>query len=259
MNKNSRAGSPFFHLLRYYNHLLNRYKYPVQIVTGGILWLSGDLLCQTIVYKSSQDKRNINFEIDWNRTLKMTTYGLLFSAPIYGFWYSFLDKWSHRVFTSRGPKSLNPSPSSSATFTINKWLINLLGTTKLRTWKIIGFKLLADTFIFDPIYLSIFFTSTSLMEGRSTMEITKKLKEDLLHTYLVDIAVWTPIQTINFRWIPVIYQPIVVQFCNIGWNAYLSFVQHYDIVNHSIFNSNSNFNSNSSLAFINDKNSCKKN
>jgi len=221
-NKSGGGGSLFFRLLRYYNHLLNRYKYPVQIVTGGVLWFSGDLLCQAITLRSPNDINN-KFEIDWNRTLRMTTYGLIFSAPIYGLWYSSLDKWSHYVFTSRGPKSLTQQSTS------DKWLINLLGATKLRTWKIIGFKLLADTFIFDPIYLSIFFTATSLMEGRSNSEIIRKLKEDLLHTYLVDIAVWTPIQTINFRWVPVIYQPLVVQFCNIGWNAYLSFVQHYDI------------------------------
>ena len=95
-----------------------------------------------------------------------------------------------------------------------------------RVWEIIGFKLAADCFLFDPAYLALFFTTTNAMEGRQPNEIVNKLSTDLLPTYLVDIAVWLPIQTINFRWVPVVYQALFVQSCNIGWNAYLSFVQH---------------------------------
>ena len=84
-----------------------------------------------------------------------------------------------------------------------------------------------DTFVFDPLYLTMFFATTSVMENRPVGEIGKKLREDLLATWIVDIAVWTPIQTMNFRWVPVLYQALVVQSCNIGWNAYLSFVQHH--------------------------------
>lgn len=161
--------------------------------------------------------------IDWKRTGKMTAYGILFSAPAFAFWYSFLDRWSHLVFAVAAPGQ------TAGARRLPLWLqrrVVAIAPTTLRTWKIIGFKLFADTILFDPLYLTLFFTATSLMEGRTLEEILRKLKEDLVKTYCVDVAVWTPIQTMNFRWVPVIYQPLVVQSCNIGWNAYLSHVQH---------------------------------
>ena len=217
-------------------------------MTGGVLWFSGDILCQTLVYISNPqsliDKINpletegsllppsrLNgLKIDWDRVSRMTLYGLLVSAPVYGFWYTFLDKWSHRVF---GAKHLPGAVAS----TVAAGLSSASGPAPiksrfrmspamLRTWKIIGFKLFADCALFDPLYLSLFFSTTGLMEGKSLAEIRDKLKNDLGKTYLIDVAVWFPIQTVNFRWVPVPYQPIVVQSCNIGWNAYLSFVQH---------------------------------
>lgn len=233
--------NPFTRFARHYNHLLNKYKYPTQIATGGVLWFSGDILCQNLVHLASDKEKRERLKIDWSRVGRMTVYGLAISAPVYGFWYTFLDKWSHRVFgatkvgsvvtnavtaaASTAVATSSPSPSGSRE-TKPKGLLRRMSPAALRTWKIIGFKLFADCALFDPAYLSLFFTATSAMEGKSLGDIWLKLKQDLGKTYLIDVAVWFPIQTVNFRWIPVPYQPIVVQTCNIGWNAYLSFVQH---------------------------------
>lgn len=231
--------NPFTRFARNYNHLLNKYKYPTQIVTGGVLWFSGDVLCQNLVHLAGNKQEKV--EIDWKRVGRMTLYGLAISAPVYGFWYTFLDMWSHRVFgaTKVGnvvTKAVATAASSAISITSNttgnvegkpqRELLRRMSPAAMRTWKIIGFKLFADCALFDPAYLSLFFTATSAMEGKSLSDIWLKLKQDLGKTYLIDVAVWFPIQTVNFRFIPVPYQPIVVQSCNIGWNAYLSFVQH---------------------------------
>ena len=250
---------------RFYNHMLTRYRYPTQIATGGVLWCSGDILCQGLVHMAgnsdSEDDagvgkgtdgvnsidhqhttiltKNKEFLIDWNRVARMTVYGLVFSAPAYTFWYAFLDKWSYRVFGKLPPGAHPPVPklhgrlksifdrvSPSGTVSTRFLSDGQAMATSLRMWKIIGFKLFADCFIFDPLYLSLFFSATGAMEGKGLGEIKGKLERDLLPTYIIDVAVWAPIQTLNFRYIPVPYQSLVVQACNIGWNAYLSFVQH---------------------------------
>lgn len=189
--------------VEFYTHMLHRYKYPVQIASGGLLWLGGDLVSQTI-----QAPRREHF--DWDRTARMVAYGMAFSAPAYTFWYSFLDKWTHRIFDYQKHTARR----------------GFFGAVRWRTWKIIGFKLLADTLIFDPVYLSLFFGVTNLMEGKSLGEVWSKLRREFWMTYAVDVAVWFPIQMGNFKFVQVPYQPLVVQSCNIGWNAYLSSVQH---------------------------------
>lgn len=165
--------------------------------------------------------------------MRMSLYGVCCSAPVYAFWYGGLERYSQRLFAQQAPGSSLAPPTWLRR--LSRWsmaapLMSLLagaeGAARLRTWKIIGFKLAMDTFLFDPLYLALFFSATGLMEGRRMGEIGQKLREDLATTWLVDMVVWTPIQTINFRYVPVLYQALVVQSCNIGWNAYLSFVQH---------------------------------
>lgn len=231
----------FYRFLRFYNHVLHRYKYPVQIATGGLLWFTGDMLAQGATHlalkpskETSMDEGKSKFRMDWERTGKMTLYGLCLSAPAYAFWYSFLDKASHAAFKA-APQPTFPVPNNAFTRPFlsrltspsqTKGGVTHLSGHTVRTWKIIGFKLVADTILFDPLYLSLFFTTTGLMEGKQFPEITQKLQKDLLPTYLIDIFVWAPVQTANFRFVPVAYQALIVQSCNVVWNAYLSFVQH---------------------------------
>lgn len=249
----------FGQFLNFYNNILNKHKYPVQIVTGGALWFTGDVLAQSLVQssgmfngneedddgKSQSEKKGGVIKLDWNRVGRMTCYGLVVSAPVYAFWYSYLDRWSHRFFVGRPMRSVSPDsviipapirhfiqrfPKVGEPFRMPlvKFIEKMPDASTRRVWEIIGFKLAADCFLFDPAYLALFFSATNAMEGRGLQEIGVKLKTDLLPTYLVDIAVWLPIQTINFRWVPVVYQALFVQSCNVGWNAYLSFVQHRD-------------------------------
>lgn len=223
--------NPFSRFARFYNHLLNKHKYPTQIATGGVLWFSGDVLCQSLVHFGTvHEAETKDLQIDWARVGRMTLYGLAVSAPVYAYWYTFLDKWSHRVFGAyktvpavAASVLASPDPLRSPKSRLQKFR---LSPAALRTWKIIGFKLFADCALFDPAYLGLFFTATNALEGKSLGEIKAKLQADLLPTYIIDVAVWFPIQTVNFRFVPVTYQPLVVQSCNIGWNAYLSFVQH---------------------------------
>ena len=168
----------------------------------------------------------------------MTCYGICVSAPAYAFWYSSLERYAQRVFSAQAPGTslalpawLRASPFTSPTMAVamaplRRILLANDGAARLRTWKMIGFKLAMDTFVFDPAYLTLFFTVTSIMEGKTLRDVAWRLREDLARTWLIDVAVWTPIQTANFRFVPVHYQALVVQSCNIGWNAYLSFVQH---------------------------------
>lgn len=262
----------FTKFFQFYNHILNKHKYPVQIVTGGALWFTGDILCQSLVQTveliksnekgpndqvpsnlkliNSKDKdtslklkKRQGIELDWQRIGRMTCYGLFVSAPVYAFWYSYLDRLSHNFFAKKALKPFStdvvilPAPirhffqkfpliGEPLRLPFTRLLERMPEAATRRVWEIIGFKLAADCFLFDPAYLALFFTTTNAMEGRGPSEILSKLRTDLLPTYLVDIAVWLPIQTVNFRWVPVVYQALFVQSCNIGWNAYLSFVQH---------------------------------
>ena len=100
----------FFRLLRGYNHLLNKHKYPVQIAredSSGSRGMSS-VRASSIFPHKQRSGRESSFELDWKRAGRMTIYGLGISAPVYAFWYSWLDKAVHRHFAKEGPTRALP-------------------------------------------------------------------------------------------------------------------------------------------------------
>ncbi|TPX35091.1 hypothetical protein SmJEL517_g02525 [Synchytrium microbalum] len=235
-------------ILRGYSNFLERTGLFGQMITAASLWSTGDILCQYITRPTaptptstsppstsgnrisaqaaiSKDlsfplsqitetvkasntaaiiPRSSTFEIDYKRVAIMATFGFCMAGPAYTYWYRFLDK--HVVsYTSRVLKKqqqLNP--------TLNVSKINM-------AWKIAIIKVALDDFVFEPIYLPAFFTSTGLLSGNTVTTVTTQIKNEFWHTYFIDLLLWTPVQLINFRWIPLLYQPVLVNCVNIGW------------------------------------------
>ena len=241
----------FQRFARFYNHLLNRYTYPVQMASAGTLWFSGDVLCQYLVWHSKPDppasccafattyskcncdslkamgnmqREHASFlqQMDWSRSLRMTLYGTLFSAPIYTCWFTLLERLSAHTFKSY------PSSAISSTLlqTPSHLQSSKISHATSRLLKITAFKTFLDVIVFDPFYLSFFFIASGCMENRSKAEIKQKLHDELSITFMADVAIWLPIQFANFRYVSVLYQPLVVQGVNLFWNAFLSWVQH---------------------------------
>lgn len=64
-------------------------------------------------------------------------------------------------------------------------------------------KVIADIVLFDPPFLATFFFTTHLLTGHTLSQTWRKMKQDVVPTYWIDIQVWTPMQIINFRYVSV--------------------------------------------------------
>ena len=51
-----------------------------------------------------------------------------------------------------------------------------------------------------------------------------KAKNLFLSVYAADCVVWPPLQLINFSFVPLQYQVLFVNLCNLLWNTFLSIV-----------------------------------
>jgi hypothetical protein len=217
-----------------YHQLLHKYPYRTNAFTAGTLWCAGDLLAQ---------KSTSKHDLDWQRLGTMTLFGFAMAGPIYTAWYGVLEAKVANIFkhSKVGQSAIdnvskrislvpNQQIAKYSTLVVPKesmrYSLGSLSDKVSLKWKIALTKTLADLIIFDPPYLSFFFVATNAMQGHSLAESRKQLKQELVHTYKVDVAVWTPIQIFNFRFIPVVFQPLLVNSVNVGWNAYLSFVKH---------------------------------
>jgi hypothetical protein len=87
-------------------------------------------------------------------------------------------------------------------------------------------KIIGDTFVFGPVCLWAFFVSVSLMEGISWRHTEQKIRRDFVPTYLVDYSIWPLVQGLNFRYVPVQHQLLVVNLLCYFDDIFLSYVQH---------------------------------
>ena len=131
----------------------------------------------------------------FHRLLACTLFGLLVMGPGGHYWYSHLDR-----------------------------LVAPFAT--VRTARHTLLKVALDTVIFNPIFLVVFFSTVSLMEGKGWQHIRRKLYRDFVPSYAVDCSVWPLVQCVNFRLVPVHLQLLVVNlFCYFD-DVFISYVQH---------------------------------
>jgi len=81
----------------------------------------------------------------------------------------------------------------------------------------------ADQFIFAPVFLGVFISSLSILEGES---FRKNLQDRWATTVVANWGLWIPVQALNFRFIPVMYQVLISNCTALAWNAYLSRSAH---------------------------------
>jgi len=91
------------------------------------------------------------------------------------------------------------------------------GVTTIATLK----RLFLDQSCFAPVFLTSFFSSALVLDGKSD-QIVNKLKSDLGSTIIANYTVWVPSMFINFRFVPAQYQVLFSNFIGFFWNIYLS-------------------------------------
>eukprot|EP00158_Paraphelidium_tribonemae_P001215 Partr_v1_DN24113_c0_g1_i2_m71258 putative peroxisomal membrane protein len=205
-------------MLTGYQRLLEMRPYSTHSITAGSLFFAGDMLAQGLERRhlsaspssASPSSSSSSEAVDWTRAAIMTGYGFVFAGPAYAFWYRFLDRRLTPLFINNLAKTVPP------TVTV---------TPHMQKWKLTISKLLADFLLFDPVFLVVFFGTTTLATTRSLDKARDKLRQEFVHTYLTELKVWGPVQMLNFRFVHVNWQPVLVNMCNVGWNGYLTHVQ----------------------------------
>ena len=82
-------------------------------------------------------------------------------------------------------------------------------------------RVLADQTLFASANLALFLSSMAYLEGAN---VQKKLEESYLPALKMNWLVWPPVQAINFTFVPLQSQVLVVNVVALFWNCYLSYV-----------------------------------
>lgn len=127
-------------------------------------------------------------DLDFVRTAKFGCIGFFMVGPTVRTWYGILDK----LFGSKGT------------------------TTTLK-------KVACDQLLFAPIFIATLISTIGLSQGSSLQGIKDKLKNEYPDIVTNNYKLWPMVQLINFYFIPLHYQVLVVQAVAILWNTYISY------------------------------------
>ncbi|KAK3163229.1 hypothetical protein QOZ80_1AG0000940 [Eleusine coracana subsp. coracana] len=189
-------------LWRWYQQCLATHPVRTQVVSSGVLWALGDIGAQSVTHYSVRPDRRANnpedkdkeLKIDWKRVGITSSFGFAFVGPVGHYWYEYLDRFIRRRYQPN-------------------------------TFKFVASKVAADGFLFGPLDLVLFFSYVGLASGRSVEQVKDDVKRDFIPALALGGLVWPAVQVANFRFVPVRYQLLYVNFFCLLDSCFLSWIE----------------------------------
>ncbi|KAF5743259.1 Peroxisomal membrane 22 kDa (Mpv17/PMP22) family protein isoform 1 [Tripterygium wilfordii] len=186
---------------RWYQNCLTVHPVKTQVISSAVIWGFGDIAAQTITHSTTKKHRQLKGEekelkINWRRVATTSLFGLGFIGPVGHFWYEGLDRYM-RTRLLLQPNSL----------------------------RFVAAKVAIDGIIFGPLDLLVFFTYMGFSAGKSVSQVKEDVKRDFLPALIVEGGIWPLLQVANFRYVPVRYQLLYVNFFCLLDSCFLSWLE----------------------------------
>jgi hypothetical protein len=213
-----------------YSHFNDRRPYLCATITGGSLWAYGNVLEQMFVEgrrpwgggtapspravakehvrKALARRQKVVSKVqssgfDWPRLFGCIAYGAIVTGCFSVAYYKWLDDFvHHRLHFKHGTRQLVMAKLS--------------------------FELLA----WEPLSLLIFVTWIAFCQGSSLEDTKQELKNGYPYELCAAWAVWLPVQSANFYYVPLKYQVLLVNLGCIAESILLSILQHQNRAHH---------------------------
>ncbi|XP_034183703.1 mitochondrial inner membrane protein MPV17 [Osmia lignaria lignaria] len=127
-------------------------------------------------------------DLDFVRTAQFGGIGFFIAGPVTRTWYGLLDKY----IGSKG------------------------GVVALK-------KVCCDQLIFAPIFIGVLLTIIGILQQNDLESLKMKLRDQYPDILKNNYKLWPTVQLINFYFIPLQYQVLIVQSVALLWNSYISY------------------------------------
>jgi hypothetical protein len=180
-------------------------------VTAGVIGFIGDCMAQNIEYMMERRKNpkqeasslahglSIHGRYSFQRGLAILTDGVFISGPLMHFGYN--------LFESIMPINVGGGSSSLAAMA----------------------HVVADSVLLDSIFVASTFIVTGIMEGYTYKELVPQFRSDYVPTLKASWATsffLLPFGFTCFRYLPLTYRVMAVNFLDVVWDAVVSFMAH---------------------------------
>lgn len=179
----------------WYTSCLTRAPYLTNCTTGFIVATAGDVACQVYFEQPSKpsskqhsaETHSLGVEIDKTRAVEMGLIRASIVTPFTQYWY--------RVLLTLSP-----------------------GTTMVSVLK----RVAIDQAVGSPIVILMVFAAKAGLSG-DLSSLPGMVQSNLFSTWLCGLKYWSVMHSFNFRFVPLMYQPLFATVASLYWNAVLSY------------------------------------
>lgn len=90
----------------------------------------------------------------------------------------------------------------------------------------LGTKVLVNQMVFTPSFNVFYFSAQALLSGETIESAIERVKIAVPSSTLNAMKVWPAVTAFSFTFIPIEYRPIFAGFVAVGWQTYLSYLNH---------------------------------
>lgn len=73
------------------------------------------------------------------------------------------------------------------------------------------------------MFIGVLIGSIGLLQGNRPNDVRKKLEREFPDILVANYKLWPAVQLVNFAFVPLNYQVVLVQIVAVLWNTYISF------------------------------------
>ena len=192
-NKSS-GGFKMSNQLDSYSYWLDTRPFISRVVSGAVMMFIGDAAAQCIVEKRKWNHAEEKYRYDTKRAIRFTIMGLTISQPQMYVW---LMKVQPRIMAQ--PFIANKSP----------FAVSLYG-------------MLCDQTVWSISFNMFFMYTVSFVEHFNHQKAVSNSVDNIWDVQMTNYQIWPFVVAGNLYFTPLKYRTLVVNFCFIWWNMYLS-------------------------------------
>ncbi|XP_073116430.1 protein SYM1 isoform X5 [Elaeis guineensis] len=229
-------------LWRWYRNCLAVHPVKTQMISSGFLWGLGDIGAQTVTHSTLRKQHQLtmlpfsSFNERWDSS---SCRKIKSSKSIGKGWLSQVRLDLH-MMDQLATTGTSLSISQIYTNLLRVFFTGFLPLYRYeyldyyirvrlqlqpKSFKFVTAKVAADGLLCGPLDLLIFFSYMGFASGKSMDQVKEDVKKDFLPALLVEAGVWPFVQVANFRFVPVRYQLLYVNFFCLLDSTFLSWIE----------------------------------
>ncbi|XP_057478866.1 protein sym-1-like [Actinidia eriantha] len=192
-------------LWKWYQNCLAVHPVKTQIISSGLIWGFGDIAAQSVTHFTAKNRHQVS------QMHHVVVYPTLTILNAWKYLCQKLGAWIRMwvYFRYEG---------------LDRFMKNRL-QLQPKSLRFVASKVALDGIIFGPLDLLVFFSYMGFSTGKSAAQVKEDVKRDFVPAFILEGGIWPILQVANFRYVPVRYQLLYVNFFCLLDSCFLSWVE----------------------------------